>query len=40
MKVGDTVLQGFQNAEYLDITPRMITLERELRSDVAQLKVK
>lgn len=40
MKVADTALQGFRNAKYLDISQRMITLERELRSDVAQIKVK
>lgn len=39
MKVEDTALQGFQNAKYLDISQRMITLERELRSDAAQVKV-
>lgn len=40
MKVEDTALQGFQNAKYLDISQRMITLEKELRSDAAQVKVK
>lgn len=40
MKVDDTALQGLQKVKYLDISQRMITLERELRSDIAQVKVK
>lgn len=40
MKVENIALQGFQNAKYLAISQRMITLERELRSDAGQVKVK
>lgn len=40
MKVEDIALQGFQHAKYLNFSQRMITLERELKSDVAQVKVK
>lgn len=40
MNVEDTALQGLQNAKYLDISQRRITLGRGLRSDVSQVKVK
>lgn len=40
MMVKGTVLQGFQDAKYLDIFQRRMTLEKELGSAVARVKVK
>lgn len=40
MKVKDTVLQGFQDAKYLDIFQRKMTLEKESGTAVAQVTVK